>query len=38
MALLGGTVVWALNFATGAVGALMAGQDDLEDEEEDELA
>eukprot|EP00752_Nemacystus_decipiens_P014686 g13082.t1 len=38
VALLGGTVIWALNFATGAVGALMSGRDELEDEEEDELA
>lgn len=45
VALLGGTAIWALNFATGAVGALMPGKRDSsqeedgdEDEDEDELA
>eukprot|EP00903_Cladosiphon_okamuranus_P019807 g18205.t1 len=46
LALLGGTAVWALNFATGAVGWLVSGQRDsspeeFEDEEEgddDQLA
>lgn len=37
LALLGGTAVWALNFATGAVGALISGQRDSSQEEfEDE--
>ncbi|CAM9119870.1 unnamed protein product [Ectocarpus sp. 4 AP-2014] len=36
IALLGGTAIWALNFATGAVGALLPGQSKSSQEEEEE--
>lgn len=36
LALLGGTAIWAVNFATGAVETLMRGQED-EEYEDDEL-
>lgn len=36
IALLGGTAIWALNFAMGAVGALMPGQRKSSQEEEEE--
>lgn len=37
LALLGGTVLWALNFAKGAVGAVMS-RNDASHEDEDDLA
>ncbi|CAN0211299.1 unnamed protein product [Ectocarpus fasciculatus] len=36
IALLGGTAIWALNFASGAVGALMPSKRESSQEEEEE--
>lgn len=40
LALIGGTGIWALNFATGAVGSLLSAKsgDSPEEDEDDELA
>ncbi|CAN0401196.1 unnamed protein product, partial [Scytosiphon promiscuus] len=35
LALLGGTAIWALNFATGAVGSLLSGRSKSSEDKED---